>query len=439
MILRGDCLDVMPTMAENSVDAIVTDPPYALTANKKGGSGAASVELNSPYGRARIGAGNGGFMGKEWDGKLPGPEIWAAALRVAKPGAYLVAFGGTRTHHRLMVAIEDAGWEIRDCLMWLYGSGFPKSLDVSKAIDKLAGAKRTVIGHRTDGAGSVGYEAKDRGHVKPAGPLATHFDVTAPATDAAQQWDGWGTALKPAWEPIILARKPLAGTVAQNVLTHGVGGLNIDGCRIGSGADKIGGGCAGVTALHEGGITKRTPVDYTTGRWPANLLLDEDSAAVLDAQTGVRGGGGFSVGASRLPRHGRAQYGDMAQSHMGVDNYGDSGGASRFFYCAKASKKDRGEGNVHPTVKPTDLMRWLVRLVCPPGGMVLDPFAGSGTTGLACLDEGCEFTGIEITPEYADIADQRLGITPEPAPAPAPAVADLSCEDILDTLLLEVG
>jgi site-specific DNA-methyltransferase (adenine-specific) len=307
-IFCSDCRAVMRDMPENSVDAIVTDPPYGL-----------------------------GFMGKDWDHGVPGETFWREALRVAKPGAHLLAFGGTRTHHRLMVAIEDAGWEIRDCLGWLYGSGLPKSLDVSYAIDKEAGAVRS-----------------DRRVAEPqrrrtlSGAVVSVIDDGTPVTPAAQAWQGWGTALKPAWEPIVMARKPLDGRVVACVQTWGTGAVNIDACRVP--AD-----------------------DRQKGRWPANIVHD-GSDDVL----------GIFPDAS-----------------------------NRFFYCAKATHAEKDEGleskkNHHPTVKPVALMRWLVRLVTPPNGVVFDPFAGSGTTLKAARLEGFRSIGCEIEEEYCEIALARL-------------------------------
>lgn len=335
-ILRGDCLEVMASVPEESVEAIVTDPPYGL-----------------------------GFMGKKWDELPPGPEFAAAALRVLKPGGHLLAFGGTRTYHRLTVAIEDAGFEIRDCLSWLYGSGFPKS-------------------HNLKG-----------------------------------DWEGFGTALKPSWEPIIMARKPLSGTVASNVLGHGTGALNIDGCRIGyeSEAERLmvknRSGAGGPTMYGGGKSWKDSGEEMPSGRWPANTALDEQAAAMLDEQVGElkagvavrRNGGGQAIfGGINGRQNLRGSVDDMG--------YGGSGGPSRFFYVAKASRKERNAGlddrNTHPTVKPINLMRWLVRMVTPPGGTVLDPFTGSGTTGCAAVLEGFDFVGIEREPEYADIAEARI-------------------------------
>ncbi len=382
-IHTGDCREIMATLPESSVDTIICDPPYGLA-----------------------------FMGKDWDQQVPGPDYWRAALRVAKPGAMLLAFGGTRTFHRLTVAIEDAGWEVRDVLSWLYGSGFPKSMAIDKAIDKAAGAAREVLGH--------GAPRKDESHslnksgMGVAGARATY---TAPATDLAKRWLGWGTALKPAWEPIILAMKPLDGTFADNAQRHGVAGLAIDAGRVGNGPSPS-------AAMRANGAVPMRADDgtpYTTsstwkdagagealGRWPANVLLDEVAAAQLDEQSGVS----ESPDASRpIVRGDRTNpiYGGQpnAAGTIGA-GYGDTGGASRFFYVAKASRSDRGTGNDHPTVKPIDLMRYLCRLTkTPTGGVVLDPFTGSGSTGVAALIEGRDFIGCELDPHNAGIARHR--------------------------------
>lgn len=375
-IICGDCLEVMASMPESSVDSIVTDPPYGLS-----------------------------FMGKDWDHGVPGEAFWREALRVAKPGAHLLAFGGTRTHHRLMCAIEDAGWEIRDCLGWLYGSGFPKSLDVSKAIDKQAGAEREVVSQQHKKA--FGYEDRPWKHEEDANINS----ITAPATPEAVRWQGWGTALKPAWEPIVLARKPLRGTVAQNVLEHGTGALNIDGCRVGT-KEVLGRTNNGRERYNPSSYTVAPPErttfdrsDVAGGRFPANLIHDgsDEVEAVFpmtkSGRLGIGHGSGnsFGVGNSdKKPHPIAAEYG------------GDSGSASRFFYCAKASSSERGEGNNHPTVKPQSLMQYLCRLVTPPGGVVLDPFTGSGSTLLAALKEGFRFIGIELEEKYCEIARRRV-------------------------------
>jgi DNA modification methylase len=421
-IRDGDCREVMASMAASSVDAIVTDPPYGLS-----------------------------FMGKGWDHGVPGVEFWTEAMRVAKPGAHLLAFGGTRTYHRLACAIEDAGWEIRDCVMWVYGSGFPKSLDVSKAIDRMdAREEQSARRYRfTAWVRSTGVTAKQisdatgtnmGGHYttaasQPAIMTREHLEacrhllgevpewvereadirsvesenlkrrkvvgerevpvghafagatyggdsssqvvsITAPATGAARRWDGWGTALKPAWEPVIVARKPLIGTVAANVLEHGTGAINVDGCRVGT-EQRINTPASPTSASrksrvdagyrNDAGFGPGSTGGEVTGRWPANLIHDGSEEATAPM-----------------------------------------GEAARYFYCAKASKADRGEGNNHPTVKPTDLMAYLCRLVTPPGGLVLDPFCGSGSTGKAAVREGFGFIGIEREAEYARIARCRI-------------------------------
>jgi len=374
----GNSLDVLPTLPPSSVDSIVSDPPYGLS-----------------------------FMGKEWDHGVPGEAFWREALRVAKPGAHLLAFGGTRTFHRLAVAIEDAGWEIRDCVMWVYGSGFPKSLDVSKAIDKAAGAEREVVGDSPFAARKPNGSAGVNSVGLSASPGAT---ITAPATPEARAWEGWGTALKPAWEPIIIARKPLCGTVADNVMRYGTGAINVNGCRIVY--DKV------------SDDTRRKPVPTTgwclssptsgsmddsalAGRWPANVIHDgseEVHNLLPESKDGVavkRNGGGET-----------GMFG-WGKSTIGTPDvgYNGSGSAARFFYTAKASNEDRHAGgvrNVHPTVKPTDLMRYLVRLVTRRGGLVLDPFMGSGSTGRGAILEGCRFVGIDLSEEYAGIARARI-------------------------------
>jgi len=355
-IINEDCLKILPQLPENSIDSIITDPPYGLS-----------------------------FMGKNWDYGVPGSIFWKEILRVAKPGAILLAFGGTRTHHRLMSAIEDAGWEIRDCLMWLYGTGFPKSLDISKSIDKSKKATREVVGRRVHPTLKNPANVKSRAfHVESldSDTSAEQWDITAPSTDLAKLWNGWGTALKPAWEPIILAMKPFEGTYIENIEKHNVAGINIDACRL----DK--------------------------GRWPTNLILDEESAELLDEQTGVLKSGTGAVKKSTSVGYRPNAYGTESRP-VGTPNieYGDSGGASRFFYCAKAAKSEKGKENNHPTVKPLKLMEYLCNLVKMPNkSVVLDPFMGSGTTGVAAQNLGLDFIGIEMEKEYFEIAKKRLGI-----------------------------
>jgi DNA modification methylase len=462
---HGDCLGVLKTLADCSVDAIVTDPPYGLS-----------------------------FMGKRWDYDVPTEAVWVECLRVLKPGGHLLAFAGTRTQHRMAVRIEDAGFEIRDMIAWVYGSGFPKSLDVSKAIDKMDASQEqeerrlrftewvrstgvtsrqideatgtNMGGHYTTAAsqpaimtrehleacrglfGSVPEWIEQEADIrsvesknfaerevvgKGSGAISTRkdlrvengtvwgaksseFNLTAPATEAAKQWEGWGTALKPALEPITLARKPPIGTVAANVLEHGTGGLNIDGCRIEvDSADPNhrlpSTGNAGANSMfgvggHNGNLS-------TTGRWPANFIHDNsEEVLALFPETGP----------ARTGKNQRNFSGWTATGEIGVKQYqhpNDSGSAARFFYCAKASRDDRDEGlpmdqhSSHPTVKPTDLMRYLCRLITPPNGIVLDPFTGSGSTGKAAMAEGFRFIGIEREAEYIEIARARISAEAE--------------------------
>ena len=348
-LYHGNCLDILRTMPDCSVDAVVTDPPYGLS-----------------------------FMGKRWDYDVPSTEIWAECLRVLKPGGYLLAFAGTRTQHRMAVRIEDAGFEIRDMLAWMYGSGFPKSHNVSIAIDKADGADRDIIG--TNSNHRLGQSKGLAPGVAMTGqPHTGDGNITAPATDAAKQWQGWGTALKPAMEPITMARKPFKATVAQNVQEWGTGAINIDDCRIpcDDGFQKAwdnpvstnisakGGTFISVGIQHQVDLSEYKP----SGRWPANVLHD-GSAEILQGM----------------------------------------GEAARFFYTPKACKDDRDDGcdNNHPTVKPTDLMRYLCRMVTPTGGVVLDPFTGSGSTGRGAVLEGFRFIGCEMDADYIEIAKARI-------------------------------
>jgi site-specific DNA-methyltransferase (adenine-specific) len=424
-VYLGDCLDVLPLMPDASVHAIVTDPPYDLTTTSRNGSPRTN-DPATPHGRTRIGEASGGFMGQTWDatGIAFRPDVWRECWRVLTPGGHLVAFGGTRTWHRLVCAIEDAGFEIRDSIDWLYGSGFPKSLDVGKAIDKAAGAEREIIGpsvHHSSGrtvewGNGVTYGTQD----------AKGKYLSAPATDAARQWQGWGTALKPAHEPIVVARKPLSGTVAATVLAHGTGALNIDGCRVNGGpiasasGTRRSGGIMGASSPLGGWSPSHV------GRWPANVVLshapdcDTDCApgcpvAELDAQSGVS----VAVASYRGTRDGAGQnmvYGNGKglSGPNTVRGHNDSGGASRFFpafrYQAKAptSERPKVDGVSHATVKPLALMQWLVRLVTPPGGVVLDPFLGSGTTAQAARDEGFRCVGIEREAAYIPLVLSRL-------------------------------
>jgi len=412
---HGDCLKVMAELPDASVDSVVTDPPYGL-----------------------------GFMGREWDNLPPG-EPWAReCLRVLKPGGHLLAFGGTRTWHRLAVAVEDAGFEIRDSIAWLYGSGFPKSLDVGKAIDRAAGIVRTERsgvkpGHENfigrDNIASLregGALSGEGGYSRPwmhdpEKVEASHYTY-APVTHDAERWNGWGTALKPAFEPIIVARKPLIGTAVANVVAHGTGALNIDGCRVCMSASDA----AAINAKHAGmdATTYERPPGtslnlstnpmplkpaeaHAAGRWPTNVVLSDDQAAELDRQSGVlTSGGGIKVAAGST--NGFMEDRTSQRSDAGRVHEANAGGASRFFptfrYQAKAPAAERPKvnGEAHATVKPLDLMRWLVRLVTPPGGTVLEPFAGSGTTAEACVHEHMQCIAIEREAAYLPLIVARL-------------------------------
>ena len=392
-VFLGDCREILRGLADNSVDSVVTDPPYEL-----------------------------GFMGKKWDstGIAYDVSVWEECLRVLKPGGHVLAFGGSRTFHRMAVAIEDAGFEIRDSIAWISNKTFPKSLNVSKAIDKKLGAEREVVGSKLGLPGyhlSVSDGGQALGKGVSSSTLKTRLaasQITAPGSTEAKQWDGWGTGLKNVVEPIVMGRKPLVGTVAANVLVWGVGGLNIDASRVAAdmsefvsatGKPRSGMGHAHGFAMGDGYGGENANPPNALGRWPANVILDEYSAGLLDEQSGEN--------------------------------------PSRFFYVARASKRDRNEGlgdlpdnvvgsffgnfevpgnkiganpdkpnqpgkNTHPTVKPTALMRYLIKLVTPAGGTVLDPFTGSGSTGKAALLDGYKFIGAELTEEYLPIIEGRL-------------------------------
>jgi DNA modification methylase len=466
-ILHGNNLDILPTLPDNSVDSIVTDPPYEL-----------------------------GFMGKKWDssGIAYSVELWQQCLRVLKPGGHLLSFGGSRTYHRMVVAIEDAGFEIRDMISWVSNKTFPKSLDIGKAIDKGQGQNRDrqlaftawmrksglsqiecaqllqpfaknlesaramaqhyysdkqqpaiatadifdwlrpylpevpetierLVAERTGIEWTaykdrkvIGQRLVPEGHAFASEKYGNSTDTkeineTLATTPEAKQWDGWGTALKPTVEPIVMARKPVEGTVAANVLKWGTGGLNIDGSRISANGDNLEGGKRGGTdnEVYSKGLGdssgKSSALD---GRWPANIILDPYTAELLDEQSGqIRiTEGGQNIGSFNFAP------GQNTNGNKRVQGKVSMGGASRFFYVAKASKRDRNEGleasNSHPTVKPTTLMEYLIKLVTPPGGLVLDPFTGSGSTGKAAILQGFDFIGIEMTEEYLPIIEGRL-------------------------------
>ena len=458
-LLNGDCLDKLKELEDNSIDSIVTDPPYGLS-----------------------------FMGKKWDYDVPSQAIWEECIRVLKPGGHLLAFAGSRTYHRMAVRIEDAGFDIRDQIMWVYGSGFPKSHNIGKAVDKLQGNQRQVVG-------SDSRTAKDACWGK-ADPNSPNYDGSTygvgewDVTKGNSPWEGWGTALKPAHEPIVMARKPFKGSVAENVLEYGVGGINVDGCRIGYSDNddpRIGKGYEWESKAEPFGeaITTQNKEGWNTqGRFPANIIFDEEAGKILDEQA-PKVGNAFNATRKQDTRGGGGH--TLTREHSEGESNGvfdGLGGASRFFYCPKVSKKERSEGmienvpvfsgrprredgsviykethaeewaeamskkerkdktalagaeeklqtikgrdagqditnvphkarpvgraNIHPTVKPTDLMTYLIRLVTPKGGIVLDPFMGSGSTGKAAMREGFQFVGIEREQEYMEIAEQRI-------------------------------
>lgn len=428
-IKHGDCLDKMKEIEENSIDTIITDPPYGLS-----------------------------FMGKKWDYDVPSVEVFKEMLRVAKPGATLMCFAGSRTQHRMAVNVEDAGWILKDCIMWLYGSGFPKATDISKQLDK--GHERKVVGKGTAGKGFNKVKGFGENTTK-GGETTSEWDVTEPSTQEAKLWNGWKShGLKPAYEPILVAMKPNEGTYANNALTWGVSGLNIDGGRIDyeSEEDKASATPQGkVTSGTDERIGAKPSVENKErkefnrpeqlGRFPANIILDEEAGKMLDEQSGERKGfNGFKKDYKT-----KCNWDLVVQGRpvlKAQPGYKDSGGASRFFYCAKASKAERNAGcegleeksgakqfnegmegkirsdgtiiknapvqtNHHPTVKPLKLMEYLCILTkTPTGGVVLDPFMGSGTTGIACQNTGRDFIGIEMDAEYIEIAKARLNSQP---------------------------
>lgn len=402
-VICGDALEVLKTFEDNGFHSMVTDPPAGIS-----------------------------FMGKKWDSNKGGRDVWIKWLteimreahRVLKPGAHILVWALPRTSHWTATAVEDAGFEVKDIVSHIFGSGFPKGMDVSKAIDKKLGAEREVVGKGTSG--------KTRGVLNAANypdSFGGDYDITAPSTEEAKQWDGWGTALKPAVEFWILARKPIEGTVVDNVLKHGVGGLNINECRVGTEQTitKRNGnsGAYGRYGKDDRVFERVNP----PGRFPANLILSHSEECgetcvdgcpikTLDEQSGV------SKSKRRIGNRtgkGAGRYGEFEGQKQVAMGHDDSGGASRFFktfnpesdgslfmYCPKASKKDRGEFNNHATVKNTRLMEYLIRLITPAGGTVIDPFAGSGSTLVAAKRGGWKYVGIELDPHYVEIANRRL-------------------------------
>lgn len=377
-LMSGDNMELLKKMPDSCIDSIVTDGPYGLS-----------------------------FMQKRWDYDVPSVEFWKEIYRVLKPGGHVLSFGGTRTYHRMAVNIEDAGFEIRDQIMWLYGSGFPKSQNIGKEYDKKQGNKREVVGTDKGGVSSRAFQSAEN-------TTSGAYEMTK----GTSEWEGWGTALKPANEPICVARKPLSEkTILANVLKWGTGGLNIDGCRVEiQGEDDRSAGIRtanfGQQEYTPGGNGSEPYVPNPEGRFPANLILDEEAGQMLDEQSGDRKSSGAKV--SKDYNTGGNTY-EFAGARSGetTNRYaGENGGASRFFYCAKVGNKERTEGlekkSDHPTMKPIALMAYLCRLVTPKQGLVLDPFMGSGSTGCAAIQEGFRFAGMELDAGYFEIAKARI-------------------------------
>lgn len=462
---HGDCLDVLRAddygydwnlgyrsarmFPDNSVDAVITDPPYGIAFMGKAwdqpGEFGSQCKNGTPAvtrrARPNRDSNSGAMEAGRYDlspAAMLNFQRWCTAwatecLRILKPGGHLLAFGGSRTWHRLAAAIEDAGFEIRDSIAWLYGSGFPKSMDVSKAIASTElGYGGNSVAQRKATMGDNYVQSGRQGNRDGAGRRDTGLaEHTLELTESAQAWQGWGTALKPSFEPIVVARKPLAGTVAANVLEYGTGALNIDACRIPTG-DKLGGGSTtrgqrmkdgwhrpwmddpDMVAANAERSRASVARSEELGRWPTNVVLDERQAEALDRQTGVLHSGTMRAGTNRQPRAGGTIYGADTRTFAPADTYGDSGGASRFFpvfrYEAKAptSERPNADGMQHPTVKPLELMRWLVRLVAPVGAVVLEPFAGSGTTAEACVLEDRQCIAIEREADYLPLIESRL-------------------------------
>jgi DNA modification methylase len=420
LVYGGSCLDIMPALPTDGIDGVVTDPPYHLT-TMRNPTGTPKCQQDGPFRRLTR-----GFMSQEWDGGDIAfrPDTWTEVYRVMKPGAHIAVFGASRTFHRMTVAIEDAGFEIRDTLMWLHAQGFPKSKNVALAIDKHLGHPnrgRAIPTASTRQAGPNGGEL----HANSVPPYQAR-------SDAAIAYQGWGTALKPAYEPIVLARKPLIGTVAENVLAFGTGGLNIDACRVPT-ADKLGGmlvsGVPNLQLAHNIGwdrpwmhdeakcaevaayMRAETQHAENLGRWPANILHD-GSDEVMDffACFGERK-------SCKSPSNARSPGSIFGGSRTQGNLPTDAGTAARFFYCAKASKSERC-GSEHPTVKPVKLLEWLVELITPPGGTVLDPFAGTGSTGQAAKNLGFDYVLIEQNDNYVADIHRRLSLLQHGEPRP---------------------
>ena len=403
-LIHGDSLKVLSKLDDNTVHSVVTDPPYGIS-----------------------------FMGKKWDYDVPTVDLWREVFRVLKPGGHLLSFAGSKTYHRMAVNIEDAGFEIRDQIMWVYGSGFPKSMNIAKAIDKKNGFEGDVIGTRNI---DIGIQSGSMHSGRGTKIVEQEIRELSPQ---AKEWDRWGSALKPAHEPIVVARKPFTGTIVENVLEHGTGGLNIDASRVGNFTNTQTSGMSRWNDFRHGDGKYETEetVNVKEGRFPTNFIHD-GSDEVLEGFPHTKSG---KPGIKSQGNNGAAYYAESRPPGTPMKGFGDSGSAARFFYCAKASKQERNKGfdiqlipnqrppgeafgethqygltenitqingNNHPTVKPVDLMKYLCRLVTPPNGIVLDPFMGSGTTGIAATIQGFQFMGIELSEEYMKIADTRI-------------------------------
>lgn len=386
-LMLGDCLELMSDIPDNSIDSIVTDAPYGIS-----------------------------FMGKQWDNSVPTVSIWKECLRILKPGGYLLCFAGTRTHHRMTCNIEDAGFEIKDMIAWLYGSGLPKGMNISKQIDKIQGVKPTSTGKTKR---TTSRKARSNGELVGAVSVEElkHVEITTPTSDEAKQWDGWNTALKPALEPITVARKPHKGTtIANNVLTYGVGGMNIDACRVMAGDDYHtlnvvqGGNKRSGGIMSDSGEKRNSIFLPKSGRFPANLVHD-GSDCVVNSFPLNAGAKAKVKGTEKSSTHNNV-YG--SRNRTPGTFYDDQGDASRFFYCAKSSPKERnhgiphGEKNTHVTVKPITLMQWLITLVTPAGGTTFDPFMGSGSSGVAAILSGFNFIGCELDKESFKTSKSRI-------------------------------
>ncbi|WWT39522.1 hypothetical protein [Microcystis phage Mel-JY01] len=400
-IINGDCINVLKQYEDNYFDSIVTDPPYGIS-----------------------------FMNKKWDYDVPSIEVWQECLRVLKPGGHLLSFGGARTFHRIAIKIEDAGFELRDTIMWVYGSGFPKSLDVGKAVDKLQGNERVTLGINPSIRPNHGNNPNLVAMTQIKGKQENLI-----LTKGNSIFEGWGTALKPAFEPIILARKPFKNSVAKNVLEYGTGAINIDGCRVGDEDmsaqwDRVWNENNGDMGKRYSQNSRERGKNVPPGRWPANFIHDGSEDVLNIFPDNVEGKDKFKKSASSI-------YGSKTNlNEYNGESTSQWGSAARFFYCTKASNRDRDEGlegfalgnnmrvngpreseeakhatlraNTHPTVKPTNLMRYLCRLITPPGGLVLDPYNGSGSTGKAAIMEGFNYIGIEREEEYCKISTARI-------------------------------